>query len=331
MFGKKRNKIDSKIRFQNPRFKKHLQTARGYKRPTRSIPQTDWGVFLTKIGLNNWKTRVTILVIFGVFFYIIYIPNFLFIKSIEVTGASTEINNSITESTNTYLQKKFPTPERNILLLSKQKLNNFLLNNNSNLVNINVIQKKFPSKLLINITPRISSLLLQLGDDRYLVSNDGLVLEKIYSSTTTPNTENLLQLKIDETNTLIIGKQILDQTTINFLHEVYTKLPNIIKSDIVSFELSTPNSSDLSIYTKKGYKIFIDLILEKEKTLSRLNLLFSQQSATEINKFYYVDMRFEGRGYVCFKDSACTRDIILPSQNSTNSLESILNTTYEQK
>ncbi len=324
MFGNKKTKIDSKIRFQNPRFKKHLQSARGYKRSARSLPQTDWGVFLSKIGLDSWMTRIISFLILAFLIYIVYFPNLFFIKNISLGGVAEENYSSVINSTNSFLDKKLPLPQRNIFLLSKTKLSAYILKNNQKVFKVTKITKKFPSSLQIETEARINIIELHQDNDRYLVSNDGIITSHIeqLASNTLPSLPILIN--INNIDSIIVGHRALTQDTANFIRELNNKLPNIVRSEITNFELSGLNNSDLTVYFNKNFKVLFDITLDTTQTLNRLALLFSQYSDVDISKLYYADMRFEGRSYVCKKDSPCIKDIILPN-NSASTTQSNIN------
>src|SRR3954465_9310884 len=104
---KNKKKVDSRIRFQHSSFKKKLQNARVYKRSQVSLPHTKGGAFFSKVGLNSNFSKFFALLILFFLVYLIYIPNFLFIKNISVNANGTN-ESKILKDVNIFLEKKLP-------------------------------------------------------------------------------------------------------------------------------------------------------------------------------------------------------------------------------
>ncbi len=87
-FRKKPKKLDSKVRFQHRQFTAKLGTARTYKRQARSVPELKVDKFLAKIGLRSRWSQILLGLIIAGFLYLIYVPNFLSLQTIVITGVS---------------------------------------------------------------------------------------------------------------------------------------------------------------------------------------------------------------------------------------------------
>jgi hypothetical protein len=313
MFGNKR-KIDSKIRFQNSRFKHRLSEARGYKRPLRNRPVSKGEFFLSKIGLGSWFSRFATLLVFLLLIYLVFVPNVFFVKQTMVNISQGDDKSTVENLVNSYLSKKLPWPQKNLILLSKAGLKEFLLKNDQKILAVNSISKKFPSTLILNISPRLDEFAVETasGTD-FSIANDGLTTGEIYPDASGTLPSALTSVKLDNSDGLIIGHQAFSQNQINFLNLVQNQLPEIAKSSVDYFELAGLQIPDLTVYFKSGFKIILGLNSDSTQTLSRLKLLFSQLASTDIGKLYYIDMRFGDSGYVCYKGTPCVQNINLPS------------------
>ncbi len=318
MFNKNKRKIDSRIRFQNSRFKQRLREARGYKRPVRSRPLGAGEIFLFKIGLGSWFSRLITLLVFLLLIYLVFIPNVFFVKHIIINDTHTDDKPTIETLVNSYLSKKLPWPQKNLVLLSKAGLKNFLLENDQKILNINSINKRFPSTLVLDITPRVDQFVIQTASSTgFSVSGDGLITSEVSlnASGTLPN--GLTSIKLDNSEGLIIGHQAFSQTEVDFLNQMQTQLAGIAKLPVAYYELSGLQIPDLTVYFKNGFKIMLSLDSDVAQTLGHLKLLFSQFADSDINKLFYIDMRFGNNGYVCYKGTACVQDINLPASSTT--------------
>lgn len=317
MFNQNKKKINSRIRFQNTGFKHRLQAQRGYKRQARALPDTDWAVFFSKIGLGSWVSRIATLLIFFLLIYVIYIPNFLFIKHINITGVSGNDLVSAQSTVNSYLNKPLPWPQKNLILLSKFKLNNFLISNNKKILKVNSINKKFPSTLVIRLEPRTDEFAVQTPLAFYTVSGDGLITgERDFGASGTLPSLPIL-IKIDKNDSFAAGQRIFSQGTTDFVKELNNRLPTIVKNPISEYQLATAETPDIIVYFKNGFRTMFDATSDLNKILTRFTFLVNQYSEADFKKLDYIDMRFEGRGYVCSKGNPCVKDINLPNNAST--------------
>ena len=114
MFNRNKHKIDPRIRYRNSKFSRKLESARGYKRVIRQRPKSSWEVFLANVGLTSWQSKVITGAVFFLLIYLVYIPNFLFIKQVTVNGSDQPTNAVVKSLTDSYLDKKLPWPQRSL-------------------------------------------------------------------------------------------------------------------------------------------------------------------------------------------------------------------------
>ncbi len=316
MFSRNKKKINSRVRFQSSRFRYQLKQARGYKRPSRSLPETDFGILLAKIGLGSWQARFFSLVVLLFLVYIAYIPNFLFIKHINVTGGDQTARSSLEASINSFLEKNLPLPQKNLALLSKNRLKEYLLKNNSHVLKINSVDKQFPSTLNVEITPRVDEFIIQNGTSEYSVSNDGLVTGEVYGTASASLPTALGLIKLSGGESLAWGQQALTEGKPEFLNKLRKRLPEAGRSAVDYYEIEKLATPDLAVYLKNGLKVLFDFTSNSDKTLDRLKLLLSQFSDSDLKRLFYADMRFEDRGYLCYKGTPCVKDINLSNASA---------------
>ncbi|MBI5530140.1 MAG: hypothetical protein HY918_01425 [Candidatus Doudnabacteria bacterium] len=327
MFGKNKKKLDPRVRFQNRGFQKQLDSQRNYKRTKKTLPQTDWGVFLSKIGLGSWPARLGSLALFLFIIYIVFIPNLFFIKNVTINGLDESKTADVKTVAESFLKKSLPWPQKNILLLSKNKLTKYLLENNQSVLKVDKITKDFPNTLVINITPRLDTFTIIAQSGVYAAANDGLIKKQLApeytASTTLPN--GLILIKLTTSETLFAGKHAFPAETANFLLTINNQVPNIVKSPLEHFELADQPNTDLTVFTQSGLKLLFDLKSDPQVVAERLQLLLSQFSDADLKSLDYVDMRFDSRGYICKKGAACVKNTILPVNNATDTTDSIIN------
>ena len=119
MFNKNKKKLDRRVVYQTRGFKNQLRSARAYKRPQKVLPKNSAEVFLSKIGLGSWLSRWATLLAFFLLIYIVFVPNFLFIKLVNVNGADAATNADAKTLAASYLNKNLPWPQKNLILNSK--------------------------------------------------------------------------------------------------------------------------------------------------------------------------------------------------------------------
>ncbi len=323
MLFKNKKKLDSKIRFQHRGFKSRLINQRNYKRIKKTPPQTDWGVFLSRAGLSSWLSRILTLLFFLFLIYIFYIPNLFFIKSVKFTGLDQPTQTIINNLTASFLNKKLPWPQKNLLLLSKSKFESFLLANNKDILKINKIEKDFPNTLNIDFIQRKETYLIQtLNPNYYVMAQDGLITSEIYPNASGTLPSGLILIKLNKEAILPVNQKPFKEKSFWFIDESYKNIQPIINTGLTNFEISDLENPYFEINTELGYKIKLDSKSDFNKSLDRLNLLLSQILPGDLKNLAYIDLRFLDRAYTCNKNSPCANTHI---PNSTSTLESITN------
>ncbi|HYV33733.1 MAG TPA: hypothetical protein VE973_02700 [Candidatus Limnocylindria bacterium] len=317
MFSKKKKKIESRVRFQNSRFKHQLREARDYKRHKRTFPKTDWEVFFSSIGLGSLLSKLLTLLVFLLLIYLVYIPNIFFVKHINITGASPEITANAEASVNLFLNKNLPWPEKNLALLSKNGLKAYLLKTNKQILSVDSINKKLPNTLTIKVTPRLDWFALQTPAGEYFsISNDGIITNQVAPDASGTLPSGLILIKLNQNSNINLEQGVLNQSKVNFIKGLYDQLPGVAKSPINYFEINDLQTPDINVYLQNGLLLKFGLLSNLTETLNRLGLLYAQFAPSELKRLYYIDMRFLDRGYICYQGTACSSNT--PTSNATS-------------
>ncbi len=162
MFFRRKKKLDSRVRFQHEAFTRRLNQQKHYRRRARPIPETGFGRFLAAIGLESTGSKLIMLACLSALIYVVYIPNFLFIKHVQIDGVSEADAATVNQSLDQFFSSSFaPFPQKNLLFLSSDKLSSYILEHNQRIWKIDRIQKKPFNRIVIQ---------LQLKQERYLVA-----------------------------------------------------------------------------------------------------------------------------------------------------------------
>ncbi len=305
MFNKK-PKLNPKIRFQKSEFRRQLQSARGYKR-NRSFEALK--KFIN--GLGHWLWMTPIVFAAAAVIYLLYIPNFLFIKTIDINGLSPEQRQETVNIINSYLSSRPLLNQKNILLLSKKGLSEYILDHNSDVLQILQIKKSFPNAVVINAQPRIIEFLLKSPTQQILVSNDGYAQQDIpiFASSTASSTlsqfPSATLINTNSTTTIDVGSKVFTSNIINAIIQLKSQTSAKLHLSVDYFFINEFDSAYLTEHLNAGFDIKIDTSTDIGKTLDQIQLILNNAQDSQRKNLYYIDMRYQDRGFVCLKGSSC--------------------------
>ncbi len=154
---KKKQKLDSRVRFQHATFTKKLGEARNFKRQPKSVTEPNKRAsILSKIGLRSWWSQIIVsLVVLGIG-YLIFIPNFLFINTIAVSGAESDVQTHTEQLAHDYFtQSRIYELQRNLLLLRTSKISSYITQRDTRILKITQIKRNVLKRTLdIIIEPK---------------------------------------------------------------------------------------------------------------------------------------------------------------------------------
>lgn len=325
MLGKNKLKFDPKVRFQNRNFKNRLFEQRNYKRTQRNIPQTKGEVFLSKLGLGSWAARLTTILILMFLVYWVYIPNYFFVKTVNLQGGGGEVETSAKNLTNLFLKKYLPWPQGNLFFLSKDNLKNYLIEKDKRILSVEKIDKDFPSTLNIELTLRGDSFLIETASSTYFtLSQDGVVTGQIYKNASGTLPIDLTLIKLNQGSSLPDWQKPLKDNWFNFISNLFSASEPELKTKIDYFKTNSLSDPFAEAKTQTGYVIKFDMASDFTKTLAQLKSLISSLEPSDIKNLKYIDVRFTGRAYICYKNSTCAEDI-LPPINTSTTTQTIIN------
>lgn len=337
MFKSTKPKFDSKVRFQHRTFLEKLKVAKDYKRTPRKAPETEQEKLLSRLGLDSWWSRI--LVGFGILIliYIVYIPNFLFVKQIEVSGADGETREKIVQLTKDYFRhSRIYAPQRNVIFLDSDALVQYLISHNSQIQSVIKVTKDL-GKLDLAVELKQEKFELVSTDGNYVLFNDGTlsrnlegVLPESKPLLVKIQTEARLELKSDK---LFFTKQIADAlikiqmnfpTNTSFVID-YFELPVTYpvqtqqisedadsRIDLLPSPLGVLIPNEFVVHAKsaekfniKPFKIYFDASSDIEKASTNFNALALQLSPAQVTSLAYIDMRFPDRSFTCQVNSPC--------------------------
>ncbi len=317
-------KIDPKIKYQNLAFKKRLQKAKNFKRSVRRFPETKWQIFLARCGLNSLTSKLVVFACFVVLIYTIYIPNFLEFKQIILEGSALNNKTEILSTVNSYLNSRHFWPQRNLLLLSKKGLADYLTKNNDSILRVTNVKRTFPNTLTIKIDPRLEQFLVTAGQAKFIVSNDGLVLKKISPQDLTGTStlySNLIKINLSTDKDYGLYQNIASEDWLNEVKDIKNGLTKQIGSTPADFKITDFNDPDLIANMPAGYKILFDASSDMLQELNEYKVVWNNLSLDQKNRLYYIDLRIKNRGYVCYKNTECAKETIInPATTTPNNL-----------
>lgn len=355
LFGKKKKKLDARVRFQHSSFTKKLETARKYKRQTKAISDDRKFNFFRAIGLGKWWAKVLAVLVLGGLFYLVYIPNFLFFKTTTVNGADGELQKHVTSLTSSYFQERpFYNPQRNLVFLSGGSLSNYIIERDTRVSKVAVKRSLFKRTLTVTVESKYVSYIVNRSTAIYGLYNDGTVKE---AETGDPNNwlndfPGTLKIKDAQSDGLNLDQQYFSPELMNVVFYLKEHFKEMTTQDISYIDLPKqvhPLPMQFVIHIRKtlpnlpasiaDYQIIVDPKMDLQLVLEKLGLLLSQTAPDRYRVLKYIDMRFEEKGFVCLVNAPCAAQPIVaplpekPADKPTDAVDAIVDkpTTINQE
>ncbi|HMQ01812.1 MAG TPA: hypothetical protein PKD79_01935 [Candidatus Doudnabacteria bacterium] len=174
IFSNKKQKLDSKVRFQHKQFKQKLDTARGYKRKSRQISESAFDRFMGKVGLRARWSQISFGLLLGALFYLAYVPNFLSVEHIDITGLSDAQAQEFEIAIRSEIKdRSFFDPQHNLLILNHETIIR-AAERVPSLDYVSSVSKDISNQTLrIEAVAKYERFLLATVDEVYDVYNDG--------------------------------------------------------------------------------------------------------------------------------------------------------------
>lgn len=262
MFFNRNKKFDHRGRFLQRRFARRLQLARKYKRPVRPRPSGSFGPkLLISLGLGGRRSRAAVILGILILAYLVYVPNFLYVKTLNITGGSREAQESVRNSVNQYFNEHKISfwPQRNLVLLNKAALAVYLQAHNREIQKLDSVQKDFFGNLSIKFSPRFAKYLLLTSGSAFQISNDGVVLKSLAAGPAEALVKpdpSLVLLQTHFPAALGEGDKYLPDNFLAAAENFSKELDRQTQLALQSFELKSllPESPNASISSASGNK-----------------------------------------------------------------------------
>ncbi len=315
-------KNGSKIRFKQNNFKDRLKYASKYKRPVKKPASGFFADILKLLQISKVTGFFILLVIIGLF-YLIYLPNFLTVKEVQIFGVKEQNTSQIKAYVNKYFSSHRIFAQKNLVFLRKNKLQTYLEKNSEVVLKITNIKKVWFGKLEITIEERQNKFLIGSPEEIFLASQDGLLRKTLGNFSSTSSPEKLTEIKLSSFDGQYQANQKIPQTwLLPAAENTSVGIKNITGSDVLYFSLETPDSLTLSAFLDKNVKINFDLGRQTGEQLENLKLLWENLDSSQKNQLKYIDLTIKNRGYVCFLNSVCAQEK-KPALTETSTPESL--------
>lgn len=237
-FNKKKAKLDSKVRFQHKQFKTKLDTARTYKRSSKAVPDSGFGKFMSSVGLRSRWSQGLFFVLLGTLFYLAYIPNFLSVQNISISGLSQEQTEQLDAAIRKQiLDSSFFNPQRNLVVLQTETII-AAARTIPSIDYIASIDKDLSSQTLyVNAASKYERFLVATPEKVYDVYNDGSLTREAglirtdWSGTLTPS---MIKVQLYQEFDFETHRQLFHPDLMNYLNRLLEQV-NLIEGQQLAY------------------------------------------------------------------------------------------------
>ena len=112
----------------------------------------------------------------------------------------------------------------------------------------------------------------------------------------------------------IITEALTLQSAINQLQNL---TQNQLKLTVDHFEIPNLQATDLSEYVTLGFKLMFETTTDVGQAVNQAQLILNSLAASQQKNLYYLDMRFGGKAYVCYQNTACVQNVPITQTATT--------------
>ena len=230
---------------------------------------------------------VLVLILIIILLFIVFKSSFFKIKKIAISGT---LNSQLIDETERSI-KEYLTDHSNYLFLNKNKLKEYT-KERVQLEKLD-INKVFPNKLEIDISPEIQAMLWQKDQEYFLIDNQGIVETQI----------NLSQLEwelptvtLATTTRVVVGGKLVNDNFVNFIKEFNKEFKkiNINNLNINKYIIQDFQGREVKVYTNEGWYILVSTDNMVSNVLNNLKSLVNEKFKEE-KPNQYVDLRLEDK------------------------------------
>lgn len=328
LFQKKNKKLDSKVRFQHKQFTGKLITARNYKRTAAAIPETKFDKFLAKIGLGSKWAQIGVGLIVLALLYLVYLPNFLTVKNIAITGLSeSQARDFEIAIRDEIANGNFFYPEKNLIFLRNAVVYDAMAKVPS-VSKVSLIYKSLAKQeLTIEAESKYEKYLVATPSKVYDVYNDGLlkgesgIKRDQWAAISNPN---MVKIELAGDIQSDDAGKFLHASLVGYLENLNTKLGQIhnLKTAFYKFE-DSPQPETVKIKTDE-----LQTNIEEDQPSVEITQPESRQLSLPINSA-------EVHAFIYKGDSQNTYRVIFDAtkdvQKSIDNLKLLLSQTSPER
>jgi cell division septal protein FtsQ len=293
--------MNSVQRFKTPAYRQRINTARSYRRPKLSDPDR-------AKKIKTWFISIVSALIFLILIYLVYFASFIKINSLQIDGASTELQTRIQNNFTNYIGNyRHGLPQRNFFVFSASQFSSIVASD-PEVSSVKFVRRHPWQHIEISLKQRIPAYILQKWPDSYLLADDGA--SSVFLGQNTVQNLNL-PIIVDQNinDSFKLGTDALPIKEINFIAYIQANLQNYIPMTVGNYSINSANSEYLTVNTNKGLMIMFDYSSDPKEYLNRLQIIWQQFPPQTQNQLAYIDLRFDPNTYTCVKTQPCAQTV----------------------
>lgn len=320
-----KRKLDSRVRFQHANFTRKLDQARSYKRNAKPKRED-----ISQVKFLSQLLSAAFVIVIA---YLLYVPNPLFIKKIQIEGLDSKHQALAQEAVKNFLENKpWYFPSNNYLFVSSSDISKVIAERVPAVSKIVSSKKSFRNKTItINLIEKYERYLVVRPENQLVLYNDGTLEGQMPAlKTELPPSGAIVTVKVNHTNPVNDGQQYFSPQFLEMVEQSAGLFPERTAQTFSYFEAKLP-SDDPSLsgqFTDSWKKAKLEAVLNKKAgfeksnpskvrvvlepgldilaTADRLKLLLDQTDPERYRQLDYVDLRLPNRAYLCLINTPCT-------------------------
>lgn len=172
------------------------------------------------------------------------------------------------------------------------------------------IKKEFPNTLIVTVQERIMfGILCNDGvNEDAMVDRPSASIECSYLDTKgiaydkAPQSVGFLIPNVSTDMPVIArGERVIDPLMMQRLEDLHTKLPSIIHSPIMSYQLRRSTPREVRAVSKAGFSLIINRNDDTDRMFQVLEIVLAKEIGTRRRQLDYIDLRFGNKVFYKFR------------------------------
>ncbi len=268
---------------------------------------------------NKKKSIVRIRVIISIIFFVCFVIasivtmrlSALQIQQISITGLSAVREEDVQKEIMSALSGSYLAgliPYRFLLVAPAQIIGDTLKQKFPLIAEVTVV-KEFPNKLVLAVKERVMfGILCNDAVSEDAVPDEHRDIGCSYLDTAgiaydkAPQTQGFLIMKIStNASEVVIGSRAIDSLMMGRIKDINSKLPSVINSPIVGYQLLRNVPREVRAMSKSGFSLMINRDDDLDHALYVLKTVLEKEIGSRRNNLDYVDLRFGNKVFYKFK------------------------------